>query len=255
MSRMKIQTVAIFYATKGGMGDVGKFAIALAQERVPKFNVRAIALSIEESDEGNDIGADVDVTDSETREKMEKLLNAIEILKIDVADESAEMKITEALEDVDAVITCLGNRQPSMERWCSLGTRKVINAMKAKDVKRLVSLSSMGIGKDYIRISPLTCIWSFLLSTLLRSVRKDLNDLEKAVGESGLDFVIVRPVGLTPERAPHGYCDHLLSRDDGKLEFALAKSDAASFMLDEALHPTIHGRDVTIGYSTSRSNE
>jgi hypothetical protein len=136
MSRMKIQTVAIFYATKGGMGDVGKFAIALAQERVPKFNVRAIALSIEESDEGNDIGADVDVTDSETREKMEKLLNAIEILKIDVADESAEMKITEALEDVDAVITCLGNRQPSMERWCSLGTRKVINAMKAKDVNR-----------------------------------------------------------------------------------------------------------------------
>jgi len=249
---MKMKTVAVFYATKGGMGDVGKFAIALAQEREPKLIVRAVALSIEES-EGNGIGSDVDVTDSETRKKVEKILNTTEIVKIDVADESAEMKIREALEDVDAVITCLGNREPSMERWCSLGTRKVINAMKAKNVKRLVCLSSMGIGKDYLKTSPLTALWSFLLSTLLRSVRKDLKDLEKAVCESGLDFALVRPVGLTPSEKQQGYCDHLLSRDDGNLKFALAKSDAASFMLDEALHPTIHGRDVTIGYSMSRS--
>jgi putative NADH-flavin reductase len=251
---MKMKTVTVFYATKGGMGDVGKFVIALAQEREPKLNVRAIALSIEES-EGNGLGSDVDVTDSEIREKVEKILNTTETQKIDVADESAEMKFREALEDVDAVITCLGNREPSMERWCSLGTRKVINAMKANNVKRLVCLSSFGIGKDYLKTSPVTAIWSFLLSTVLRSVRKDLKDLEKAVCESGLDFALVRPVGLSPTEKPQGYCDHLLSRDDGNLKFALAKSDAASFMLDEALHPTIHGRDVTIGYSMSRSKK
>jgi putative NADH-flavin reductase len=251
---MKMKTVAIFYATKGGMGDVGKFAIALAQEREPKLNVRAIALSIEES-EGKDIGSDVDVTYSDSREKMEKILTTTEILKIDVADESAEMKIREALEDVDAVVTCLGNREPKMERWCSLGTRKVINAMKAKNVKRLVCLSSMGIGKDYLKTSPILVLWSFLLSTVLRSVRKDLKDLEKAVCESDLDFALVRPVGLSPTEEPQGYCDHLLSRDDGNLKIGLAKSDAASFMLNEALHPTIHGRDVTIGYSMSRSKK
>lgn len=300
---MKTKTVAVFYATKGGMGDVGKFAIALAREQqqlvdtsIPTCNVRAIALSF---DEGNDDNSHnnaidtttidtVDVEDSELKVNTETVLssmrNAGDILTIHVSNsnnnESAEAQIGDALEGVDAVITCLGNRQPSMERWCSLGTRTVINAMKVNNnnnnnnnnvnnnvktsrPKRLVSLSSMGIGTDdFLTTTPLTCLWAVLLRTLLRSARKDLMDLETTVRESGLDYAIVRPVGLTPSEPPQGSCDHLLSRatsttSSGKnkqptLKFMLAKSDAAAFMLKEALTPTIHEREVTIGYLTSR---
>ena len=76
------RTVAVLYATKGGMGDVGKFAIALAQEQLePACNVRAIALSVEgeSSSEGTaDIGIDnVDVEDPELKAKIETLLASV----------------------------------------------------------------------------------------------------------------------------------------------------------------------------------
>jgi hypothetical protein len=253
---MKTKTVAILYATKGGMGDVGKFAMTLAQlEPSLSCNVRPVALSIENSSEGADKGLEVDVEDLVLKEKTEKLLGTMEdnIVKIDVAKDSAEAEIGNAIEGADAVISCLGNRQPQMERWCALGTQKVVFAMKSKNIKRLVSLSSFGIGKDFLPTAPLTVLWKFLLKTLLRSCRKDLVALENEVRESGLDYVLVRPVGLTPSEPPQGSCDQLLSKKDGSLTFLMSKSDAADFMLREALSPSIHGKEVTIGYSPSRS--
>jgi hypothetical protein len=253
---MKTKTVAILYATKGGMGDVGKFAMTLAELDEPPLpcNIRPIALSIEDSSGGKDKGLEVDVEDLEWKEKTGKILGTMEksILKIDVSKDSAEAEIGAAIEGVDAVISCLGNRQPQMERWCSLGTRKVVGAMKTKNINRLVTLSSMGIGEDFLKTTPLTILWSFLLRTLLRSARKDLIEMEREVRESNLDYVLVRPVGLSPPELPQGSCDQLLSKEDGKLGFMLSKSDAAGFMLREALEPTILGKAVTIGYSTSR---
>mmetsp|Transcript_10399 Transcript_10399/g.22086 ORF Transcript_10399/g.22086 Transcript_10399/m.22086 type:complete len:277 (+) Transcript_10399:304-1134(+) len=147
------RTVAVLYATSGGMGDVGKFAVALAREQqageaaASGWQVRAIAM---DSNDGanNGFGTSVDVEDEESKEKVDNWFVPYEMIKIDVASDSSERKIRESLEGVDAVISCLGNRQPKMERWCSVGTKKVINAMKANNIRRLVSLSSMGIGKD-----------------------------------------------------------------------------------------------------------
>jgi len=250
------RTVAALYATSGGMGDVGKFAVALAREQqageaaASGWQVRAIAM---DSNDGanNGFGTSVDVEDEESKEKVDNWFVPYEMIKIDVASDSSERKIRESLEGVDAVISCLGNRQPKMERWCSVGTKKVINAMKANNIRRLVSLSSMGIGKDdFLKATALTCLWTIMLRTILRSVRKDLTSMEEEVLGSDLDYVLVRPVGLTPSEPPRGSCDRLLSRQDhgGRLEFMLAKSDAARFLLQEALTPTLHSREVTIGY-------
>jgi len=254
---MQKKTVAILYATCGGMGDVGKFAMTLAgSEPSLSCNIKPIALSIEDSSEGTNKGLEVDVEDLELKGKTEKILSTMEktIVKIDVAKGSAEEDIGAAIEGDDAVISCLGNRQPGMERWCSLGTKKVIGAMKAKNIPRLVSLSSMGIGKDFLKTSPLTILWSGLLRTMLRSARKDLYTLEEDVRKSNLNYALVRPVGLTPSEPPQGSCDQLLSKEDGSLIFMMSKLDAAAFMMKEALAPTIRNREVTIGYSTSRSS-
>jgi len=253
---MNTKTVAILYATKGGMGDVGKFAMTLAglDESSLSYNIKPVALSLENFSECTDKGLKVDVEDLELKKKTEKILKTMEesVVKIDVSRDSAEAEIGDAIEGSDVVISCLGNRQPKMERWCSLGTQKVVGAMKTKKIQRLVSLSSMGIGEDFLKTTPLTILWTVLLRTLLRSARKDLYGLEQTVSESNLDYVLVRPVGLTPSVPPQGSCDQLLSKGDGALQFMLSKSDAAAFMLREALAPTIHGRAVTIGYSTSR---
>lgn len=244
--------VAVLYATRGGMGDVGKFAMALAKlEPSLSCTVIPVALSGENSDEGSDKGLHVDVEDARAKETIDRLLEAMEggITKIDVSSESAEQEIAAAIYGADAVISCLGNREPSMERWASPGTAKVVAAMKTKKIDRLVSLSSMGIGKDLLKTTPLTVLWSVLLRTVLRSARRDLLALEGTVRGSGLDYALVRPMGLTPSEPPRGSCDTLSSR--GSLAFMLSKSDAAAFVLREALDPTVRGREVTIGYAAS----
>mmetsp|Transcript_16295 Transcript_16295/g.19313 ORF Transcript_16295/g.19313 Transcript_16295/m.19313 type:complete len:260 (+) Transcript_16295:511-1290(+) len=241
------------------MGDVGKFVMTLARlEPSLSCNIIPIALSVENSSEGTDKGLEVDVEDPTLKTNTEDVLVTMSdtINKIDVANDSAEKEIGDAIEGADAVISCLGNRQPSMERWCALGTRKVVSGMHTKNIRRLVCLSSMGIGKDFMKTTPLTVLWAVMLKTCLRSARKDLYGLEKVVRESdNLDFVLVRPVGLTPQQPPQGSCDHLVSKPakgtNSGLQFMLAKSDAAAFMLGEALAPTIHSREVTIGYFTT----
>merc|ERR1712176_1335824 len=225
----------------GGMGDVGKFAMTLARTQTDptvKCDFIPIALSIESSSEGSDKGFEVDVTDLEWKEKTENLLGTMdaEVIKIDIAKDSAEEEIGNAIEGAEAVITCLGNRQPSMERWCAMGTQKVIGAMKTKKIERLVSLSSFGIGEDFVKTSAITILWKTMLRTMLRSARKDLQGLEKAVSESQLDYLLVRPVGLDPSVSPKGSYNQLVSWDyDGKVDLGLSKSDAALFMLREAL--------------------
>ena len=74
---MKTKTVAILYATKGGMGDVGKFAMTLSKiEPSLSCNVLPIALSIESSSEGTDKGLEVDVEDLELKKTTEELLDS-----------------------------------------------------------------------------------------------------------------------------------------------------------------------------------
>lgn len=277
--------MAVLYATKGGMGDVGKFivALSLAQDNDDggtctststctgePYEVRAIAVSVGGESESQsqsepvsteitntDLGLSLDVEDPDLRTSTEQILENArdEITKIDAGDDSAEERIGELLEGVDAVISCLGSRQSELGRWCALGTKKVIGAMATKKIRRLVCLSSFGIGRDFMKPSFIKITWGIMLRTSLRGVYRDLNAMEKAVRESDLDYLLVRPVGLTPSEPQRGSCDTIVSRNDhgGHLEIFMAKPDAARFLLGEALGPTLHRGAVTIGYAGPRS--
>lgn len=64
-------------------------------------------------------------------------------------------------------------------------------------------------------------------------------------------------LGLTPSETVWGSFDHLAATSAaavaaGNLDVLVAKSDAAGFMLQEALEPIIQDQEVTIGYSTTQ---
>lgn len=65
-------------------------------------------------------------------------------------------------------------------------------------------------------------------------------------------------LGLTPSETVWGSFDHLTATSAaaavaaGNLDVLVAKSDAAGFMLQEALEPIIQDQEVTIGYSTTQ---
>lgn len=245
--------VAVVYGTKGGLGDVGKFVAAQAFKRAG-VQARVIAMSAL-STEGDDRGFQADVHDDSIRQQLQKDLEQIPIHYIDVESDSAQTELKRLFDGVDAVVSCLGNRQPGMSRWLATGARKVTAAMSASNVSRLVQLSSFGIGDDFMPISPIKVLWASMLRTVLNSARIDLNELENVVRESKCDYLLVRTVGIDPGCAPKGKWKILTSRNDGKVILTIAKADVAMFMLEEALSPKLHNTAVTIGSDPADQNK
>jgi putative NADH-flavin reductase len=107
--------------------------------------------------------------------------------------------VRQALQGVDAVIQTLGV-SPSPElffkptRLFSDATRVLVAAMQETGVKRLICLTGFGAGDSRNR-------GGFLYNTafhlFLGRVYEDKDVQERMVQESGLDWVIVRPVILT----------------------------------------------------------
>jgi uncharacterized protein YbjT (DUF2867 family) len=110
-----------------------------------------------------------------------------------------------AVRGQDAVVVTLGIREnPLRVRFRgasatssqvrSEGTRHVVAAMKKHGVKRLIVQTSYGVGPSR---DLLTLKWRLIFSLLLKPQIADTEVQEQVVRESGLDWVLVQPVGLT----------------------------------------------------------
>lgn len=130
-----------------------------------------------------------------------------ERLKVFQGDATRAGDVERAVAGQDAVIVTLGIREnPLTVRMRgsagtpldvrSVGTRNVISAMRGHGVRKLVVQSSYGVGETRGRL-PLK--WRLLFSLLLKPQIADTERQEQEVRESGLDWVLVQPVGLTDE--------------------------------------------------------
>ncbi len=125
----------------------------------------------------------------------------LEVIHGDVLNPSV---LRQAVDKMDAVISCLGIRKedPS-DPWSPLlspddfmarSAVGIVDAMKATGVERLVVISSAGVGDS----------WGTVDSELRRVIRGsnvgkiflDLNNMEEILVRSGLDTLAVRPVAL-----------------------------------------------------------
>ena len=101
-------------------------------------------------------------------------------------------------QDIDGVIVALGGKTKDVgETMLTDGTKNVIAAMKEKGVKRLVVVTSIGAG-DSENQAPF--FFKILMMTAMKKIFADKNAQEKVVQDSGLEYCIVRPGGLTVDR-------------------------------------------------------
>lgn len=111
----------------------------------------------------------------------------------------------------------------------SQGTLNVIQAMQDHRLRRLLCVTGIGAGDSkghggflYDRIfQPL----------LLRTIYADKDVQEEYIRESGLDWVIIRPAGLT--NGPRTGRYRVLTRLDGITSTRISRADVADFMLTE----------------------
>jgi nucleoside-diphosphate-sugar epimerase len=110
--------------------------------------------------------------------------------------------VVRAVDDQDAVIWAVGGSdairtllsgRPRQEALCQRGTENVIAAMRARHARRLVVVSSWGVGDGRKRL-PLPFL--FLLPMMMGAELRDKDAQERLVARSDLAWTIVRPAIL-----------------------------------------------------------
>ena len=136
-------------------------------------------------------------------------------------------KVEETLAGSDAVCCSLGNTPNNPDMVVSEGTSNIISCMEKQGVKRLVVVSAMGVGES---LEQVTLTFKMLMKTVLRKAYEDKERQEQLVRESDLDWVIVRPGGLTNGLATGEYQFGL---DPTIGSGQVSRADVAAFVLQQ----------------------
>jgi nucleoside-diphosphate-sugar epimerase len=145
--------------------------------------------------------------------------------------------VERAVSGQDAVVVALGvNDNPLKVRLlhrshtpvdvCSVGTRHIVDAMKRQGLRRLVVVSAYGVGETREKLP-----WPFKVAyrLLLKEQMADKERQEVMVRSSGLDWVIVQPVGLTDARPK----DEVLASAEGQVRHStIPRRNVGRFLAD-----------------------
>lgn len=132
-----------------------------------------------------------------------------------------------AINGSEAVIVSLGSTSNNPDDIVSRGTAVVVEAMKQLGVRRLIAVTSIGVGdsKDQVPFA-----FKMLMKTVLKKPMEDKERQEALIQSSGLDWTIVRPGGLTDGPATGKYTAGL----DPKISAGqVSRADVAAFILKQ----------------------
>ncbi len=115
------------------------------------------------------------------------------------------------------------------------GTRNIVEAMEKGGVRRLVCLSSLGVGDSSSNLSAFTKY--VVIAVFLRHAFADHERQEAIVRQSALDWIIVRPPHLTNGPRTGTYRHGFRATDTG-IEGKVSRADVADFMLRQLTDDT-----------------
>lgn len=242
LSSSSTNPVLCILFSSGGTADVGRHAVQAALEQY-EGPIRVLTKDPQVLQETN--------WNCACPEPHQVDLKRLDVRAVDVTKDD----LKEHFQNVGAVISGLGNRQPFHgDCVAQLGTRNVIDAMLHHDISRLVMITSAGCNEDF---PPMEFHWTgTILKWLFRLVsRREYRDLcraedalrNHAQAAQVLDYLIVRPVGLGEERPPVNAWVIQKQKYHDKLGPDMAKMDCARFCLEEAVSPTYHRQAVVVG--------
>jgi putative NADH-flavin reductase len=146
-----------------------------------------------------------------------------------------------AVQGQDAVICALGAGNSLKKTTIrTTGTIHIIRSMQVNNIKRLMVVSAMGVGESWDTLSLLNKIF---FATVLRHARKDHESQESVVRESGLEWTIVRPSGLTDtsRTGNYDYGENIRAKTS-----RISRADVADLILKAIEQDAFIGKAVTI---------
>lgn len=138
------------------------------------------------------------------------------------------ISVEKAIDEQTAGICALGAGSKGVIR--SEGTKNIIQAMEKAGVKRLICLSSLGVGDSR---ETLNFLWKYIMfGLLLRKAYADHGRQENYVMQSNLDWTIVRPAAFTDGNLTGNY-KHGSLGGDKTIKLKVSRADVADFMLKQ----------------------
>jgi putative NADH-flavin reductase len=135
--------------------------------------------------------------------------------------------VAACIAGTDSVVCSLGNTKNNPADVVTAGTKQIISAMEAGGPRRLVVVTSIGVG-DSVDQVPLA--FKMLMKTVLKAAMEDKERQETAVKASDLDWIIVRPGGLTDGPRTGNYQAGL---DKSIRAGQVSRADVAEFVLKQ----------------------
>ena len=165
-------------------------------------------------------------------------------IKVIAGDAQDPAAVAEAVRGQDAVLSALGRRKAfSSANLMVNSMRAIVPAMESHRVRRLILMSSFGVGGS-AREAPL--LPRLFFRTLLRDIFADKQAAEEVVRRSALEWTIVYPVLLTdgPRTGNYRVGEHLALSGFPKI----SRADVADFMLKELYDAEYLKRIAVVSY-------
>ncbi len=170
-------------------------------------------------------------------------------VRIAVGDVLNPESLQRAVTGQEAVISSLGSGAtgPFKElTMLSEGTRNLVGAMRAANVKRLVCITGIGAGESKGH-GPWWYDW-LVQPLVLRGVYADKTRQEAVVRESGLAWTLVRPGALTNGPAKGSAAVRVVTDLSGVHAGFISRADVAAFCLRELTDREYQGQAPVITY-------
>ena len=160
-----------------------------------------------------------------------------------VGDATDTAVLEKAVSGKDAVLSALGAGNSLKSDIASRAVAALIPAMRAQAVRRIIFLSSFGVGESFLDASP---IQKLAYKTLLRGIFADKAKADAMLRGSGLDWTLVYPTLLTngPRTGSYRVGEHLVMKGMAKI----SRADVAGFMLAQLFMDEWIGRTAVISY-------
>lgn len=149
----------------------------------------------------------------------------LSVVKGDVLDGE---RVEAAVAEADAVLAALGHVKGSPEDVQTEGARRIVEAMRRRGVRRLVSLTGAGVRAEEDRPKLADRAIVALLARLQPAVLEDGRRHVEVIRESGLDWTVVRAPRLTDGPRTGQYRTGYVGRESGT---KVSRADVAEFMV------------------------
>jgi putative NADH-flavin reductase len=174
-----------------------------------------------------------------TPAKLELSHTQLSVIQGDVLDTKTVERV---VQGSDAVIVTLGGKPKDKLRVLEAGTKHIIAAMKKLGQKRLIVVTSLGVGDSKGQAG--FFFERIIVPLFLKAEFADKLAQETAVQKSGLEFVIARPGGLTNDAAKGSY--EAARKLKAGSSARITRADVAHFCLEQLQHNTWLGQAVSL---------